>query len=1022
MLARHVTPEERSRLTGMVDAACTGSPELELEARVTEPLDLQSFKRVVQSLRALAQKRSLPPPLPIEDSSLDILGERVRATVQGTKLTRAFLEVPACRGHTPLTYLRKEREQPPLDMAEYGLRWNLKRETPLAENVVDPVKFLTSKSLTLRLKRRVSLSLPGLFCRVDMTVVRMAEGMALSEGLQHLRSSPEVFEVEVEFDAASARLVPDSSRLLDGILDACGAVLCGVLVCLRVVPRTVAVGVLDEYGRHAEAMSPGIGKRLLGPQLVTLTRAQLQCQGQSAKGVCVLSQGQYTVTEKADGARSILFVSERDSNVYVISDTLRIWDTGLQDSGPEGSTGACILDCEHMAVSNQVAVFDAYLVDGGKVAQLPLMSPAGGGRSRLLLARAVVARLQPRDSEADPPAAKVFVKQFRFSGDLRGMMLQCREVLQEAKSGVLPYATDGLIFTPAALPVGALFPGDAEPRLTRRWASAYKWKPAERNSIDFLVHRVPGASMWEGRYCAQFRLLVGANLSPLTGQPVDVPLEPLDILLRRFEAFKSRGGPRDKGRYGVVPFRPLPLSAQRNGVDPGLLRVELDDRGRALCNNGELLEDSLVVECGWRRSGTLGGRWEAHLVRHDKTERMRATGSGPNDIGTAMSVWGSIQEPVTEAMLVGDEPCPPPAGGDELNSDYYMHQAGERDSSVSLHMRTFHNHIKQSRLVGAASRMHARSVCEMACGRGGDLSKWISSGVTRLLGLDLFPSNLYHPSEGAYARLANHLLGLAPDDRSTLHYVFLPMDLRMPIEKSVAGLSSRKTTDALASQEKRISQVVWGTVPSSSVAEVQLRPYYGMAPDRFDVVSCQFSVHYFFADLPTLKTFVANVASCLRPGGLFVGTCLDGFAVDQLFRRRGDEVSESLSGRLVWYIKKGYEGHLSPTEPVANIGKQIDVYMETFVRPMPEFLVDFSLLRQELSRLGIRTPEAAVLQELGLQSPTAMFDAEFGALRTDDATPRKLDTIRRMTPPERSYSFLNRWFVFQKDSRDNSSE
>ena len=43
-------------------------------------------------------------------------------------------------------------------------------------------------------------------------------------------------------------------------------------------------------------------------------------------------------------------------------------------------------------------------------------------------------------------------------------------------------------------------------------------------------------------------------------------------------------------------------------------------------------------------------------------------------------------------------------------------------------------------------------------------------------------------------------------------------------------------------------------------------------PFNFDVVSCQFAMHYAFDSEQRARTFLRNVATRLRPGGVFIGT------------------------------------------------------------------------------------------------------------------------------------------------------
>lgn len=45
--------------------------------------------------------------------------------------------------------------------------------------------------------------------------------------------------------------------------------------------------------------------------------------------------------------------------------------------------------------------------------------------------------------------------------------------------------------------------------------------------------------------------------------------------------------------------------------------------------------------------------------------------------------------------------------------------------------------------------------------------------------------------------------------------------------------------------------------------------------DPFDLVSCQFAMHYSFVDEPSARTFLKNAVGMLKPGGVFVGTLPD---------------------------------------------------------------------------------------------------------------------------------------------------
>ena len=64
----------------------------------------------------------------------------------------------------------------------------------------------------------------------------------------------------------------------------------------------------------------------------------------------------------------------------------------------------------------------------------------------------------------------------------------CNEILSKTMDETYEYNTDGLIFTPAYTAVGADTEcAPAGPLNKYTWPLSFKWKPAEFNTIDFLV-------------------------------------------------------------------------------------------------------------------------------------------------------------------------------------------------------------------------------------------------------------------------------------------------------------------------------------------------------------------------------------------------------------------------------------------------------------------------------------------------------------------------------------------------------
>ena len=69
----------------------------------------------------------------------------------------------------------------------------------------------------------------------------------------------------------------------------------------------------------------------------------------------------------------------------------------------------------------------------------------------------------------------------------------------------------------------------------------------------------------------------------------------------------------------------------------------------------------------------------------------------------------------------------------------------------------------------------------------------------------------------------------------------------------------------------------------------ELRPlvpkYKGLCKKGFDIISSQFSIHYYFKDELTLRTYIQNISENIKKGGFFIGTCYDGMKVFQMLEK-----------------------------------------------------------------------------------------------------------------------------------------
>lgn len=288
--------------------------------------------------------------------------------------------------------------------------------------------------------------------------------------------------------------------------------------------------------------------------------------------------------------------------------------------------------------------------------------------------------------------------------------------------------------------------------------------------------------------------------------------------------------------------------------------------------------------------------------------------------------------------------------------------------------------------VAAETKGTIASVLDIACGKGNDLPRWIKYKVERVVGIDIVEENILSAEDGAYARVRGSR------NRGDLRHAFVVMDASQPIDSAAINQIDHPSL-------REIARSAWGIERTERTEDV-----FGIAVDKFQLVTCNFAVHYFFDKEASLKTFVANVARHLAKGGHFVGTCFDKSRIERLLRSVpvGKEASADKNGRTIWSIARLYG------ETAGEFGAKISVYIETIGKKNVEYLVDFERLKKELAVHGIEVVSTGTFDQLYdelASAPAAVrggkyFDGPEGALRMSDA--------------EKQLSFLNRWFVFKK--------
>ncbi|WP_396189507.1 hypothetical protein [Flavobacterium sp.] len=732
---------------------------------------------------------------------------------------------------------------------------------------------------------------------------------------------------------------------------------------------------------------------LLAPKPVTLEKVNLL----SAEDYGVISiLESYTVTEKADGERLLMYVNN-DGRVYLINNAYHVLDTGLEGSKTIYNS---LIDGEYIAcnkrkdVSNNglYACFDIYYFGGKKLTSLPLIDDKSDHRYKYMQ------ELNKHFKSTSKNAVDFIVKKHVYG---KNILTECKQILSNHSKYL--YDIDGLIFTPMYLPVYSYY-ANKPVQITDnvKWDRVFKWKPAEQNTIDFLV-KSSNTVMIDGVKYKEMLLYVGYNASQWENYTID---EALRIYYDR----EYRNAKKEQ-RTQYIPKLFKPTIYYSPGIEKAL--VKLSNNGETRCDDGTKFENDNIVEFKYVLDETLpvSMRWVPIRLREDKTRIFRAgeLSKTANDLSVAINIWRSIHNPVTESMITGNEPVfnkDVSENEDERlleADDVYYSRNIPREALLSYHMLQFHNHGIKRMLYSKPK--NKRTLVELACGEGGDMPRWIDNGYKFILGIDLVKNNIYGPRTGAYSRMINrrnqYFRRVQNEKLSFTDMVFVAGDCAKSI---INGVCSQSIND-------KESENMLKLVFSKNKGGVQKHYAHvvGQTTNGFDVCSCMFSIHYFFKSEESLEGFLHNVSSLLKKGGQFICTFMDGQTIENALEENdiveGKElVSENYHGAPVWAIIRRYNKD-NPTP----YSRKIDVFIESTNKFIPEYIVLFDLLLQKCKMFNLELEESEMFSET--------FNKIKRDIPTDDSVKDSLHkTILELdkNDVQKKFSFFNRWCIFKK--------
>lgn len=545
-------------------------------------------------------------------------------------------------------------------------------------------------------------------------------------------------------------------------------------------------------------------------------------------------------------------------------------------------------------------------------------------------------------------------------------------------TGKRPYLLDGLIFTPL----------DGNYHLTDK-SREYKWKPAEKNSIDFYIEFEKDES----------------------GKPIlffdELSSDKRNYYICNLFVGRNRGGTEEPIRFEPDEFGPKKCYLFLT-------------KGQAYDVENKILRDKTVVEFAYsifEKDKPDWFRWIPMRTRHDKTYMVNKYGKKyGNEMHVATEIWKTIWENFSIDDITS---LSNPETYDTIISQLKKKMSNKMNSSsrkidtfskqnrlyyqkvteLAKPMRGFHNWIKSNliNLYCSPTDSRAKNVLDYGCGRGGDIFKMMSARVGIYVGIDHDYAGLF-TSENSAQQRANEL-------KKSGNYHFIHADGRYLL--------------TLEDQKNSVKNI-------ENSASLFKQFFSGF---KFDTINVQFSVHYFLGDSKWFDNFCENLNTSLKDGGHVIITCFDGDTIKKNLSGKNNYAvkykNENGAEQLFLDIRKKYQD----ADDLPLVGNSIDFFNsiisddDTYIT---EYLVMYDKFIAALKlKSGLKLIDSALFTDIYKMNKEFLERSEKSNSQLEMArkyhyllnnkNPKKNEIVEKNIA-EAGFEFtrLNRYYIFQK--------
>ena len=727
-------------------------------------------------------------------------------------------------------------------------------------------------AIMLRMKSRVSVIIENnseVELRIDLTSVKQCSDI---NKIQKINPN---YEMEIDFNKKKKLSSAKEKEYLNKVLSYVDFVKKIIEQSNSIISRQDKENVMKVYNRLLYGEESYVSKSLYGPQVKSL----------EAVHIVDNLPNKYSVTDKADGDRCIGLIT--NNKLYLIFANLEIKDSGVNVKNMDDT----IIDGEYIYnqqnnkyiyttwdilfykgenVQNNASLEERYqklneVIRNGFDFNFKFKKYDGAfdiSKIESYYKNNVEEYLKLLDKKLKTIKDDTCVCQKYFIFVLGGSdneIFKYSDILwnmyTKTHANILPYILDGLIYTP----VQQIYTKSLKETKNR----TYKWKPPNKNSIDFYIR---------------------FEKDPQTGKYLNVYDD-------------SNEGTIEGNTYNIIN---LHVGKVVNNIEiPVLFRKYdnlhiakiSDSSGMVRDVEGDLLQDNTVVEFYYNNDSDLPQdfRWVPIKTRYDKTESvLKHKKKYGNNVDIADAIWNSIQQNVTinDIEKLGNDELYEQELADiksridasivaaEKQKDVYY----QKTTDFATPLRNFNNYIKSNIIFTYCSpkisndKLKKLAILDLGCGRGGDIQKFFHSKVGKYVGFDPDHHGIHSSTNGALSRY-NAFRRKMPN--------FPKMDFLIADASSELNYDSQlKSIGKMSVENKNLLESIFGTDKDN------------LNNIKFDVFNCNLMIHFVLKNDTTWNNFCTNINNFMADDGYLLITTFDGDILHKNFQNKKGNIKE----------------------------------------------------------------------------------------------------------------------------------